>query len=110
MQIDRVLSYGYKNLFWKMVLVIKVIWCSVFLIYFEVIQADYANSTINAAKTISDDFRKFQQTGKRISRREGRGLFTFDTLNDDLKVGFFLFTKIENFNRALRYSSLQRSH
>lgn len=69
-----------------MFLVIKVIWCSVFLIYFEVVSADYANSTINTARTISDDFRNFQQTGKRISRRDGRGLFTFDTKNDDIQV------------------------
>lgn len=69
-----------------MFLVIKVIWCSVFLFYFEVVRADYANSTINTAKAISDDFRTFQQTGKRVSRRDGRGLFTFDTKNDDIQV------------------------
>lgn len=76
--------YGSQN--WKMFAIIKVIWCSVFLFYFEVINADYANSTINAAKSISNDFRHFQQTGKQANRRDGRGLFSFETKNDDIQV------------------------
>lgn len=46
---------------------------------------DYVNSTINAAKMISDDFKSFQQAGKRIGGRSGR-LITFETKNDDLQV------------------------
>lgn len=69
----------------KIFLVIKVFWCSVFLFQLRGIHADYANSTINAAKTISDDFQSFQRTGKRTSARDGR-LFTFETKNDDIQV------------------------
>lgn len=71
-----------------MFLVIKVIWCSVFLFCVKMISADYVNSTINTARTISDDFQAFQQTGKRVNRRDGRGLFTFNTKNDDIQVHF----------------------
>lgn len=69
--------------------VVKVFWCGVLLVYFEVINAnysDYTNSTIKTARSISDDFRIFQQTGKRVSGRDGRKLFTFDTKNDDIQV------------------------
>ncbi|XP_031630522.1 uncharacterized protein LOC116345366 [Contarinia nasturtii] len=61
-------------------------WCSAFLFHFRVIHADYTNSTINVARTISDDFQSFQRTGKRTSARDGR-LFTFETKNDDIQVG-----------------------
>lgn len=66
--------------------VIKVLWCSLFLIYLQESHADYANSTISKVRMISDDFRIFQKTGKRISRRDGRRLISFDTRNNNIEV------------------------
>lgn len=64
---------------------IKVFWCGVFLFHLHDAYADYTNSTISKARTISDDFRLFQKTGKRVSRRDGR-LISFDTKNNNIEV------------------------
>lgn len=65
---------------------VKVIWCSVLLFYLELVDADYTNSTISTVKMMSDDFRIFQETGKRISGRDGRRLISFNTKNDNIEV------------------------
>lgn len=65
---------------------VKVFWCSVMLFYLELVGADYANSTISTVKMISDDFRIFQETGKRVSGRDGRKLISFDTKNNHIEV------------------------
>lgn len=67
--------------------ILKVFWCSVILVYCQLlVSANYANSTISAVKMISDDFRIFQQTGKPVSRRDGRKLISFNTKNDNIEV------------------------
>lgn len=65
---------------------VKVFWCSVMLFYLELVGGDYANSTISTVKMISDDFRIFQETGKRVSGRDGRKLISFDTKNNQIEV------------------------
>lgn len=70
----------------KMLIIFKqLFWLTVIVFYVEEVCADYVNSTINAAKMISDDFKSFQQAGKRIGGRSGR-LITFETKNNDLQV------------------------
>lgn len=65
----------------------NVFWCSVLLFGCPMlVNADYANSTISAVKSISDDFRIFQETGKPIRRRDGRNLISFNTKNDNIEV------------------------
>lgn len=44
------------------------------------------NDTISIAKMISDDFRDFQRTGRRVGGRDGRKLISFITKNDNIEV------------------------
>lgn len=60
-------------------------WITVIVFYLDLVSSNYTNSTINAAKMLSDDFRSFEQIGERFSGRNGR-LISFDTKNDDLQV------------------------
>lgn len=69
-----------------MLTLVKVCWCSVILFHLKEVRADYANSTISTVKMISDDFQNFQQTGRRISGRDGRKLISFNTKNDNIEV------------------------
>lgn len=77
-----------------MLIFVKVFWCSAILFYLEEVSADYANSTISTVKMISDDFRNFQQTGQRVSGRDGRKLISFNTKNNNIEVNLILRHKI----------------
>lgn len=64
----------------------RVLWCSAILLYIEIVSGNYTNSTISKAKMISDDFRIFQKTGRRVSRRDGHRFISFETKNDNIEV------------------------
>lgn len=44
------------------------------------------NDTMSMAKMISDDFRDFQRTGRKVGGRDGRKLVSFITKNDNIEV------------------------
>lgn len=41
---------------------------------------------MSIAKMISDDFRDFQRTGRKVVGRDGRNLISFITKNDNIEV------------------------
>lgn len=78
------------------------------MLYVELVNADYVNSTMSSVRMIGDDFLDFQKTGKRVGGRDGRRLISFETKNDNIQVTWIGNTDLSKGNLKIDSININR--